>query len=39
MAVVMPLTLATPSSFSNSPAFTACLTLDHMTSPQAPCWH
>ncbi len=39
MAVVMPLTLATPSSFSNSPAFTACSTPDHMASLQTPCWH
>ncbi len=39
MAVVVPLTLATPSFFSNSPAFTACSTPDHMASPQAPCWH
>jgi hypothetical protein len=30
MAVVMPLTLATPYSFSNSPALTACSTPDHM---------
>ena len=39
MAVVMPLTLATPSSFSNSPAFTACSTPDQMASLQTPCWH
>ncbi len=39
MAVVMPLTLVTPSSFSSSPALTACSTLDHMVSLQAPCWH
>ncbi len=39
MAVVMPLNLLTPHSFSNSPAFTACSTPDHMASPQAPCWH
>ncbi len=39
MAVVMPLKLLTPSSFSNSPAVTACSTPDHMASPQAPCWH
>ena len=39
MAVVMPLTLATPSSIGKSPALAACSTLDHMASPQAPCWH
>jgi hypothetical protein len=39
MAVVMPLTLVTPSSFSNSPALTACSTPDHMASLQTPCWH
>ena len=39
MAVVMPLTLVTLSSFSNSPALTACSTLDRMASPEAPCWH
>ncbi len=39
MAVVMPLTLVTSPSFSNSPALTACSTLDHMTSLQTPCWH
>ncbi len=39
MAVVMPLTLVTPSSFSNSPALTACSTLDHMVSLQTSCWH
>ncbi len=39
MAVVMPLTLATPNSFNNSPAFTACSTPDHMASLQTPCWH
>ncbi len=39
MAVVMPLTLVTPSSFSSSPALTACSTLDHMVSLQTSCWH
>ncbi len=39
MAVVMPLTLVTSSSFSNSPAVTACSTPDRMASPEAPCWH
>jgi hypothetical protein len=36
MAVVTPLILVTPSSFSNSPAFTACSTPDHMASMQDP---
>ncbi len=39
MAVVMPLILVTPSSFSNSPALTACSAFDRMASPQVPCWH
>ncbi len=39
MAVVMPLTLVTPPSFSSSPALTACSTLDHMVSLQTSCWH
>jgi hypothetical protein len=39
MTVVMPLTLVTPSSFSNSPALTACSTPDNMASPETPCWH
>ncbi len=39
MAVVMPLSLVTPSSYSNSPAFTACSTPGHMASLQTPCWH
>jgi hypothetical protein len=36
MAVVTPLILVTPSSSSNSPAFTACSTPDHMASMQPP---
>jgi hypothetical protein len=40
MAVVTAMTLVTPSSFSSSPAFTACSTPDHMASMQPPwCWH
>ncbi len=39
MAVVMPLILVTPSSFSHSPALTACSTPDHIASPETPCWH
>jgi hypothetical protein len=40
MAVVTLLTLVTPSSFINVPAFTACSTPDRMASMQPPwCWH
>ena len=40
MAVVTPLILVTPSSFSHSPAFTACSTPDQIASMQPPwCWH
>jgi hypothetical protein len=40
MAVVTLLTLVTPYSFSNLPAFTACSTPDYIASMQPPwCWH
>jgi hypothetical protein len=40
MAVVTLLTLVTPYSFSNLPAFTACSTPDYIASMQSPwCWH